>query len=735
MTRAWPYFKFLIGISDNKYMKKNRLGFLISLCFVSSSHILAQDDKLTTAASNVIDVLAQTPLQKSTENAKELSNLEDLNENSCVEDSPQIDEHPSCLGMAESLLPSGYKEKNWRTLLEIKYQNISPVVQNVAKKSEGGEDLWHYRQENSSQPLTVLNSQKDLENEAQKISDWYKTARGQNVSVDQIKPTLIMEQITNSNFYQGLSVDEANKVMFNRLGEITKSLNDDEFLNLMSMAAELAPYNRSREAFQQKEGGGYGLVTPFEQLTALAPGGGICGDIHSMVAKMGETRGWEAFTVGYAVSGSQHVVTAMVNPKEPDKLMIVNYKTYEKIDLNNGDWINPTPQTSPGFTSYNELGSQLRIFKNNKTGDPLGKMQQIATIPTALGSFMNDLFKKQNQISKAMTANNNYIVQKQTFERNRHKVESAENGNQIVDKLAGEGLVVYQGKTNNANIYGVAVSHDVYKTLYRWDPKEGKCVPKKNKYFSVGLANSLVTLPEPGFVNAYYAYLNMKGGQIFHVYQTEYFQFKGIIGYELEAFGTNAEGLFSGDGNFTTLMGVIADYNKKGLKVHTGLKVESNLGLRDQGLMTDFRTIPTNLNPISFNAVSLDVNLSQQITPKTSFVTNNNITMSRVGGYVVLSTGIITGNTSIMASYQGGVKALPIGNSLQQVNLLQNYNNMDGFRITAGHNFSNKSGTFSGNVSGYAGVSTSTPKGSPIGGVSLKANISGKKKTEKPKDF
>ena len=109
--------------------------------------------------------------------------------------------------------------------------------------------------------------------------------------------------------------------------------------------------------------------------------------------------------------------------------------------------------------------------------------------------------------------------------------------------------------------------------------------------------------------------------------------------------------------------------------------------------------------------------------------------MSRVGGYVVLSTGIITGNTSIMASYQGGVKAVPIGNSLQQVNLLQNFNNMDGFRITAGHNFSNKSGTFSGNVSGYAGVSTSTPKGSPIGGVSLKANINGKKKTEKPKDF
>ena len=712
-------------------MKKNRLGFLISLCFVSSGHVLAQDDKLTTATSNVIDVLAQPSLQKTNENAMQLSNLEDLNENSCVEDSPQIDEHPSCLGMAESLLPSGYKEKNWRTLLEIKYQPISPVAKNQSADVEMGKDLYQYRVY-SGQPERLLDSQQDLESEAQKISDWYKTARGQNVSVDRIKPTLIMEQMTNSNFYPGLSVDEANKVMFNRLSEITKSLNDDEFLNLLSLSTSYANYNDARQSFHQKQGGGYGLVTPFEVLNTTAPGGGICGDIHSMVAKMGETRGWEAFTVGYAVSGSQHVVTAVVNPKDPDKLMIVNYGSYQKIDLNNGDWINPTPQ---GDSYYDELGTQLRIFKNNKTGDPLGKMQQIATIPTALGSFMNDLFKKQNQISKAMPANNNYIVQKQTFERNRHEVESAENGNQIVDKLAGEGLVVYQGKTNNANIYGVAVSHDVYKTLYRWDPKEGKCVPKKNKYFSVGLANSLVTLPEPGFVNAYYAYLNMKGGQIFHVYQTEYFQFKGIIGYELEAFGTNAEGLFSGDGNFTTLMGVIADYNKKGLKVQTGLKVESNLGLRDQGLMTDFRTIPTNLNPISFNAVSLDVNLSQQITPKTSFVTNNNITMSRVGGYVVLSTGIITGNTSIMASYQGGVKAVPIGNSLQQVNLLQNFNNMDGFRITAGHNFSNKSGTFSGNVSGYAGVSTSTPKGSPIGGVSLKANISGKKKTEKPKDF
>jgi hypothetical protein len=144
--------------------------------------------------------------------------------------------------------------------------------------------------------------------------------------------------------------------------------------------------------------------------------------------------------------------------------------------------------------------------------------------------------------------------------------------------------------------------------------------------------------------------------------------------------------------------------------------------------MTDLSSLPKNLNPIGFNAISLDANATQKLGSKTSLVTNNKITMTRVGGRVLLSTGIIHNNTSLMASYQGGVTPLPIGNTLQNVNLLQNFNNMDGFRLSASQNFSSKKGNLSGTVSGYGGISTSTVKPLPMAGASLKLNLDGKKK-------
>jgi hypothetical protein len=299
----------------------------------------------------------------------------------------------------------------------------------------------------------------------------------------------------------------------------------------------------------------------------------------------------------------------------------------------------------------------------------------------------------------------------------------------ITDKLVSEGLIIYEGQTDNAQIYGVAVSHNVYKDIYRWDAKEGKCVLKKNKYFSVGVAGSLIDLTQAEHNDTFYAYLNMKGGQIFHVYQSEHFQFKGIIGYEFDGFvATYDQGFLSADANFTTLMGVVGDYNKNGTSVHLGVTYEANIALRNQNLMTDFSSIPKNVNPLGFNALSIDANISHKINPNTTFVSNNNLTMTRVGGRVLLSTGIIHNNTTFMASYQSGVKPIAMGNSLQNVNLLQNFNNMDGFRLSASQSFTNKKGNLSGSISGYGGISTSTVKPIPMAGASLKLNLGGSKK-------
>lgn len=668
---------------------------------------------------NITDVLSQDKLQTNVKESKALSKLEDqANSTQCTVD-PETEK--SCQGFANSLLPAGYKETGWKTLLEVKYRTTDRKSgRNSARATYMPIDLAEYRYMMDKENPEIT-SEAQLNAEAKEAQEFY-SSMGWNIDPLDVKTQLIIDEFNKDSTFSKLpDLKAKNEFMYQRLGEYTKSMSNDEYLRFMSSVAGYVDYNTERSQWKQTEEAGKGIVTPFEQITKTKAG--ICGDIHSMVAKMGEQRGWEAFTVGYALKGSQHIVTAMVDPKDKNKLMLVNYGTYETQDLNNGDWIKPTPEKN-----MQDLGIQMRIFKNAKTGDVSGKMQQIATIPTALGSFMGDLFKREQHIANAMPSNQNFRVEKVGAEINRHKVNVKQNGNKITDKLAGEGIVIYEGETDGAQIYGVAVSRDVYKDIYRWDDDQKKCVLKKNKYFQLGVAASLVDLKQSQTTGNFYAYLNMKGGEILHVYQSERFQFKGVIGYEFTGVAASGQGSTTFDGDFKTLLGVVADFNKGPTKIHTALTVETTIGLRDQSLMTDTSTLAKNLNPINFNAVSLDANLSHKISDKMSFVTNNNLTLTRVGGRVFLSTGIISGNTSIMASYQGGVKPLNIGNTIRNVNLLQNYNDMDGVRLSLTQGFSNKNRSISGSVSAYGGLSTSTEKMLPMAGASLKLNLGGKKK-------
>jgi len=693
-----------------------KLHYWPSLCAFLTVSLWAQvQPTIGQTSGDVTDILTNKSLQTNVEVAKETSKLEDLlSANDCPS---EMETHESCQGFANSLVPQGYKDKGWKTLLEIKYQPVEARGRRSIAASNYNEINFNQYRNLAEDPASDLITGADLDAETKQIQDWYKAKYNTELDAFDVRTQLIIDQLTNPAFTK----NDAD--MMSKIKNYSSSMNDQEFARFVSSIAGYVDYNDERAAFEQTPEAGQGIVTPFQQM--MGTKFGVCGDVHSMAAKIAEQRGWEAFTVGYSLEGMQHVVTAMVNPKDPNKLMVVNYGHYEEQTLNDGNSITPTP-SMPG---WEEIGTQMRIFKNDKTGDGLGKMQQIATVPTALGSFMTDLFKKEYQVSKAMPSNQNFRSERVGGQTTKNITKVKNEGNKITDKFITNGLIIYEGQTDNAQIYGVAVAHDVYKDIYRWDAEQGKCVLKKNKYFSVGLAGSLVDLPQAGFENTFYAYLNMKGGQIFHVYQTEHFQFKGIIGYEFDAFvASYDQGFLTGDGNFATLLGVVADYNKKGTSVHLGMTYETNIALRNQNLMTDFSSIPKNVNPLAFNAVSVDANVTHKINPNNTFVSNNNLTMTRVGGRVFLSTGIIHNNTTFMASYQGGVKPISIGNTLQNVNLLQNFNNMDGFRLSASQNFSNKKGNFSGTVSGYGGISTSTVNPMPNFGASLKVNLGGQKR-------
>jgi hypothetical protein len=449
---------------------------------------------------------------------------------------------------------------------------------------------------------------------------------------------------------------------------------------------------------------------------------GICGDIHSMVAKFAEQRGWEAFTVGYALNGEQHVVTAMVNPNSPEKLMVVNYGQYEEHALDHGNSVLPAP-TSPGDPGMAEIGMQLRIFKNTDTGGD-GSMQQIATVPTPLGSFMRGLFDRKDQVGRAMPENENYTYVKTGARHQRASTDLREDGSLRERKLS-HGVIVYEGETDNAHIYGIAVSRDVFKNLYVYDPDLKKCVKKRSGYFSIGVAGSLIDLPNAGLQDTYYIYLNMRGGKIFHIYQTNFFQFKGLIGYELEAMsaGVDDRRFLTADGNLSTFAGVMAEYQKNGTALYGGIKLESNVGLKNQNLMTDVSALARNVQPFGFNAVSVDFGATQKLSENLTWRTDNNYVLSRVGARVILSTGVVMSNTSVMLNYQSGVRPLALRNSLQQVNLLDNLNAQDGLRLQVSQKIDFPRAGLRGSVAGYVGTPTSGNHRQPFFGASLKLNF------------
>lgn len=658
-----------------------------------------------------VDVLTHPDLQNNIELARETSNLETQeiqNRQSIDCATPVHDPDNSCEGYLSKLLPKHLKESGWQVLFEAKYKPISERSDKAKLRSTGSQtfDFNTNRVENyyNANPVEDLNfaNEAELRAEAQKISSTFA-----GTSPDEFYGPLVLQQIQKSQNH-----DE----MMNRFKNLTGGMSDQAFTNLMTHFAGWADYNDERAAFSQTEGAGLGKVSPLGIITQTESG--VCGDIHSMVAKFAEQRGWEAFTVGYANDGNQHVVTAMVNPNQPNKLMVVNYGRYEEHSLNSSNSVLPAP-TSPDSPGFAELGMQLRIFKNTG-GD--GEMQQIATIPTPLGSMMRSLFNRKDQHSRVIPENESFTLVKAQARHQNYSTNINEDGD-LRERSVAQGIMVYEGETDNAQVYGVAVSRDVFNHLYKFDPELKKCIKKRSRYFSLGVAGNLIDLPNSALNDTFYVYLNMRGGQVFHLYQTEFFQFKGLIGYELEGFmALTGEGNFlSADGNLTTFAGLMADYQKDGNTLYGGLRLETNVALKDQNLMTDLSALPRNINPVNFNALAIDLGGSARLSENLVLRTDNNYVLSRVGSKVMLSTSLIHHNTTYSLSYQGKGGAIPLGNSLRHVNLLQNTNGYDGYKFSVGQNFQTRS--IAGSVSGYVGRTAGLEQEKMFFGGSLKINF------------
>jgi hypothetical protein len=671
------------------------------------------ESKVLDLTSDTVTILSNPKLlnNQSFQNISTLENqfYQSKNENLSCESLP-LPEENQCQHLTSSDLPKNLKDQNFRVLFEVKYQPIVHTPSYTGTFDDSSFTMAY--SESTDVPDGQIPS---FENFAQ-----IKSFSLANVDLENQNEEM-NRYVAFSFLIRDLQKTKNYEEMMDRFQHLSADMNETEKIQFLAAIGSFVDYNYDRAAFIQEEGAGLGRVGPFEQL--IGTQSGICGDIASMTAKFAENLGYEAFTIGYSLEDNQHIVTGVVD-KKTKKFTVLNYGAYAEAQLddnNSNPVLYKNPDVFPGNSSI-----QYRIFKNSNEGED-GKMQSIASIPTELGTFMSDLFYKQKEFKRVMPGNENYTKETVTFSYDQNKVKENNNGD-IIQKSIGDGIIVYEGKTSDAQIYGVAINHHVFKELFAYDPQTQKCVKKKSGYFSLGVANSLVG----GFMNeqlekidTYHVYLNMRGGKIWHFIDSEYFKFQGIIGYEFDGFASFHQGQFyTADVNLKSFVGLMAEYQKKNTNIQFAIRSEQFVGLRDQNLMTDFSTIPTNVNPMSFNAVSLDANLRQKISPEVSLISENNLTLSRVGGRLLFSVGVLTPKSSVMVRYQDGFNGYQLGNNLQNINLTPTLNGRtDGVYVDYNRYFSNRKKTFSGNAGVYVGGGFTSTGMVPNVGGSLKINL------------
>ncbi len=610
----------------------------------------------------------------------------------------------------EDNIPEELKQEGWHVVFEVQF---APTVEKDTKNgtvfSDGfnGSDLVYvdWRLQTNNLGITDV---------PDKISDF--SAFGEQTGID----------MENSGNKQGLifrkvqsAYSQSQELGMSTLKNYSNQMSDDEYMNFLSRVASWVPYNDDRAAFQQKPGAGQGVVTTQNQMAGTMYG--VCGDIHSMVSKMAEVRGWEAITVGYALpGGSQHVVSAIVNPNNPDQVNMINYGTMQTNDLND-------PNHNPLALSddWHDIGIGMRLFKNDLGDGKEGQMVQIGNIPTSLGNFFRDLMVKDYQAKeKAFNGDQNFSQNVLTMENVKDKTIEKKNGTEVNKKFQ-NGISIYEGAVDGAHIWGMAVNHDVFKEISKPDG-----TLKRLGYSGAGLGTAMVDFnrnsESTASLDTLYVYLNMRGGSIYKLVETPYVKLQGLLGYEVTgfaAFNRESGALESADGNLETFIQLAGEYNKNNTHIRFAGKLDQTVALRNQNLMTDMNAnfLQGNINPFLVNAASAEFHFQQNLGPQTALTADAKYTVSRFGNRVSLSTGVIVGGSQFVAGYNGGFTNLRLPGTTTQTNFMTNQGQlMDGLYMgyNGNYNWRTVSGTFNANV-GY-GVGASNQ---PFFQVGTKINL------------
>lgn len=462
----------------------------------------------------------------------------------------------------------------------------------------------------------------------------------------------------SKNVYNDLynQLKQANSIeeLKNVIKYHTAGMSDDEYLSYLSQMTTRLPYNSTKSKFVQGEQHVDSLYSMLQEdknqmngTTDIDDWGGICGDIHFATVLMGETarpNKYEYFTASYVVSGSQHVYSFAVDKNNPDNIVVINYGKVQVTDQNNGieSAMVKNDTTSGGF---NNIGGDIRIFKHSGSGlDNEGNATHVATVPTAIGSFLRDIAVKDHQKSympgyddnfnkKVINiANTKSVTKTKTIEKDgltevKEKSFDIEKGVKFI-----HGSVSSNG-TGPTDIFSIAVYRDKNQNT---DGHGNVLDPKKiGKESSVSGSLSSIKQNQLNTTDEL-LYLRLNYYQGYHktLIRSEKVDIQVNTGINIngDMVQTNSfENEKSGDGNLQTFIGLDANLkltDKDNISLET--RAEQAIGLNEERSIYSAKNLPSNIR-LTPNVLNARLQYSREISPATRLNAGINYTGTQIG--------------------------------------------------------------------------------------------------------
>ena len=178
---------------------------------------------------------------------------------------------------------------------------------------------------------------------------------------------------------QASSEEEMYQVLDNYIND--NNIHDMSLKDQALFAAALAyklPYSTPRSEFKSEFN--QGAVSLFSMITAENDDlSGICGDLHAAHNDLMKriNPALEAYTMSYATDNSQHVISYIADPDDPDKVIMTNYS---RVEVKQADGV---ANLAPTNTSMDDIGERVRFFQYKD-----GRQDHVGTFRNDIGSSL-----------------------------------------------------------------------------------------------------------------------------------------------------------------------------------------------------------------------------------------------------------------------------------------------------------------------------------------------------------